>query len=49
MKGSYSISYADAFALGLAREFGGELVTRDPEILRVTGAAEFTVHPIPEE
>lgn len=49
LKGTYSISYADAFAIGLAREFGGELVTRDPEILRVSGAAEFTLDPIPVE
>lgn len=43
LKGTHSISYADAFAIGPAREFAGELVTRDQEILRVSGTAEFTL------
>ncbi|MGQ9825767.1 MAG: type II toxin-antitoxin system VapC family toxin [Desulfotomaculales bacterium] len=33
IKGEHKISYADAFAMALARETGGEIVTRDPEII----------------
>jgi ribonuclease VapC len=35
IKGSFPISYADAFALALAQEVGGTLVTGDPEFKRV--------------
>jgi ribonuclease VapC len=33
LKGQYRISYADAFAIELAIDKGGQLVTGDPEIL----------------
>lgn len=49
LKGRYSISYADAFAIALGVEFGGELVTRDPEILRIAAAAELALDPLPVE
>lgn len=33
IKGSYRVSYADAFAVALAKELNAPLVTGDPEIL----------------
>ena len=41
LKGEYMISYADAFAMALAREMGGEIVTRDPEIIAVCNEGRF--------
>jgi len=41
LKGEYMISYADAFAMALAREMGGEIVTRDPEIIAVFNEGRF--------
>lgn len=50
LKGEYRLSYADAFALALAGETGGEIVTRDPEILAACGGGgRFLVDQIPLE
>ena len=35
IKAHYPISYADAFAVGLAQEFGATILTGDPEFSRV--------------
>jgi ribonuclease VapC len=35
IKAAYPISYADAFAVGLAQEMNAAVVTRDPELKRV--------------
>ncbi len=43
LKARYSISYADAFVLALASETGGEIVTRDPEILQVCRHGGFAL------
>lgn len=47
LKGHYRISYADAFALALANETGGEIVTRDPEIVEVCNGGSFRLDQIP--
>ncbi|NPV28059.1 MAG: type II toxin-antitoxin system VapC family toxin [Firmicutes bacterium] len=47
LKGKYKISYADAFVLALARETGGEIVTRDPEIIEVCSKEHFPLDQIP--
>ncbi|WP_406678044.1 type II toxin-antitoxin system VapC family toxin [Moorella sp. ACPs] len=49
LKGEYRISYADAFALALARETGGAIVTRDPEIIEVCNSGRFLLDQIPSE
>lgn len=49
LKGEYRISYADAFAIALAKEIGGELVTRDPEIIEVCISGHFLLDQIPLE
>ncbi|MGI9952156.1 type II toxin-antitoxin system VapC family toxin [Moorellaceae bacterium AZ2] len=49
LKAQYRISYADAFAVGLARETGGEIVTRDPEIIEASRWGDFIVDEIPLE
>jgi ribonuclease VapC len=36
IKAARRLSYADAFAVHLARELGAELITGDPEILALT-------------
>lgn len=47
LKGQYRISYADAFALALANETGGEIVTRDPEIIEVCNSGGFPLDQTP--
>jgi ribonuclease VapC len=37
IKARYPIAYADAFAVALTRQFGGTLLTGDPEFRRVQG------------
>jgi predicted nucleic acid-binding protein len=49
LKGRYAISYADAFAMALAQEVAGELVTRDEEIRRVAREASLRLDLIPED
>lgn len=49
LKAQYRISYADAFAVGLAKETGGEIVTRDPEIIEASRWGGFIVDVIPVE
>lgn len=49
LKGEYKISYADAFAMALAQETGGEIVTRDPEIIEVCKGRRFLLDQIPSE
>ncbi len=49
LKGEYRISYADAFAMALARETGGEIVTRGPEIIAVYSGGRFLLDQIPSE
>jgi len=46
---TYRISYADAFAMALAGETGGEIVTRDPEIIEVCNGGRFLLDQIPSE
>ncbi|MBC7343378.1 MAG: type II toxin-antitoxin system VapC family toxin [Clostridia bacterium] len=45
--GKDAASYADAFALALANETGGEIVTRDPEIVEVCNGGSFRLDQIP--
>lgn len=47
LKGEYRISYADAFAMALAGETGGEIVTRDPEIIAACSGGRFLCDQIP--
>ncbi|MDH7579123.1 MAG: type II toxin-antitoxin system VapC family toxin [Bacillota bacterium] len=47
LKGKYRISYADAFAMALAKETGGEIVTRDPEIIEACNGGHFLLDQIP--
>ncbi|RJQ26927.1 MAG: type II toxin-antitoxin system VapC family toxin [Peptococcaceae bacterium] len=49
LKGEYRVSYADAFAMALAGETGGEIVTRDPEIIAVCSGGLFLLDQIPLE
>jgi hypothetical protein len=37
LKGDYPISYADAFATGVAQKYACPLVTAEPEFLSVSG------------
>ena len=41
IKAEFSLSYADAFAVGAAREFGGWIVTADPEFKSVEGIVDI--------
>lgn len=47
LKGEYRISYAGAFAVALAKEKGGEIVTRDPEIIAACSGEHFLLDQIP--
>lgn len=47
LKGEYRISYADAFAVALAKEKGGKIVTRDPEIIAACSGEHFLLDQIP--
>jgi len=47
LKGEYRISYADAFAMALAKETGGEIVTRDPEIIEACHGGRFLLDQMP--
>ena len=38
IKAMHTLSYADAFAVTLAQQVGGTLLTGDPEIIRLAGA-----------
>jgi len=49
LKGEYKISYADAFAIALAGKTGGEIVTRDPEIIAVCSGGRFLLDQIPSD
>lgn len=44
IKAEHRLSFADAFAVGLARELNAELVTGDPEILGVARAGIVRVN-----
>ncbi|SMB99739.1 PIN domain-containing protein [Thermanaeromonas toyohensis ToBE] len=46
LKAQYRMSYADAFAVGLAIETGGQIVTRDPEIIEASKGANFIIDKI---
>ncbi|NPV74410.1 MAG: type II toxin-antitoxin system VapC family toxin [Pelotomaculum sp.] len=47
LKGEYRLSYADAFAVALAKEKGGKIVTRDPEIIAALSCDDFLLDQIP--
>lgn len=49
LKGRHSISYADAFAMALAKEFSGEIVTRDPEIIDAAPREQLSVDQMSED
>ena len=41
IKAEFSLSYAEAFAVVVAREFGGRIVTADPEFKSVEGIIDI--------